>query len=232
MHKKMFNAEHDVHAFLRVQSKLGQLETGIPVQMNEPLSKALEKLSCFSSTSLFIEDISTPSCKFSIDGEPAGSFDKPDIDVILNKSTASPFGKGEETIMDETYRRGREIPAAQIELSKEVKGFLVAIKKHVSVAMFIRRQVQLKLYKLAIYTDGGHFDWHMDSTHSDNHHATVLLALNTSWTGGDLVLRRNGVETRLGMHPKDMNLLVRGPPCLRMWQVLVPILWAMACGLF
>jgi hypothetical protein len=205
MHKKMFNAEHDVHVLLHIQSKLGQLKTGIPVKMNEPLSKALEKLSCFSSTSLFIEDISTLSCKFLIDGEPTGSFDKSDIDMILNKSMASSFGKGEETIMDEMYHHGREIPAAQIELSKEVKGFRVAIKKHISVAMFICRQVQLKLYKLAIYTDGDHFDWHMDSTHSDNHHTTILLALNMSLTSGDLVLRHNGVEMCLGMHPKDMN---------------------------
>ena len=37
----------------------------------------------------------------------------------------------------------------------------------------------------------------MDSTHSDKHHATLLVALNTSWDGGDLVLRRKGIETDL-----------------------------------
>jgi hypothetical protein len=37
---------------------------------------------------------------------------------------------------------------------------------------------------------------------SDNHHATALVALNTSWVGGDLILRRNGVETRMGLKPR------------------------------
>ena len=69
--------------------------------------------------------------------------------------------------------------------------------------MFPGREVNVKLYKLAIYEPGGHFDWHMDSTHSDKHHATLLLALNTSWEGGDLVLRRNGVETHVDLRPQN-----------------------------
>ena len=201
----MSSSKHDVHTFLRVQSKLSKLDGGIEVAMNQPLSKALENLSCFPSISLSSGGFDTENLTFSIGGQPAGSFDHPNVDLILNQSTPSPFGKGETTVMDEAYRRGKEIPASKIEFSDQIKRFLANIAKDVSAAMFIRRQVQLKLYKLAIYTEGGHFDWHMDSTHGDNHHATVLLALNTSWTGGDLVLRRDGVETRMGMHPKDMN---------------------------
>src|ERR1700733_12358150 len=110
----MTTPEHDMHAFLRVQSRLNKLETGIPVAMNEPLSKALEKLSCFPSMSLSSGEFST-TCEFSIEGEPAGSFDNPNIDLIKNKSAPSAFGRGEETVMDETYRRGGEISAAKIE---------------------------------------------------------------------------------------------------------------------
>ncbi|KIK34124.1 hypothetical protein CY34DRAFT_68126, partial [Suillus luteus UH-Slu-Lm8-n1] len=47
-------------------------------------------------------------------------------------------------------------------------------------------------YKLAIYGEGGHFDWHRDSTHSDAHHGTVLVSLNTEWEGGNLLLRHQG----------------------------------------
>jgi hypothetical protein len=68
--------------------------------------------------------------------------------------------------------------------------------------MFPGRQVKLKPYKLAIYEASGHFDWHMDSTHSDSHHATLLVGLNTSWKGGDLIFQRNGVETRTDLRPK------------------------------
>jgi hypothetical protein len=42
----------------------------------------------------------------------------------------------------------------------------------------------------------------MDSTHSNEHHATLLVALNTSWEGGDLVFRRNGIETYVDLRPR------------------------------
>lgn len=69
--------------------------------------------------------------------------------------------------------------------------------------MFPGREVDVKLFKLAVYKDGRHFDWHMDSTRNDKHHATLLVALNTSWEGGDLVLRRNGVQTHVDLRPQN-----------------------------
>jgi hypothetical protein len=77
-----------------------------------------------------------------------------------------------------------------------------SLQKSMNTMMFPRRTIELKLYKLAVYQTGGHFDWHMDSTHSDMHHGTLLVALNTAWEGGDLLLRRNGVETRVDLRPR------------------------------
>ncbi|KAK0460284.1 uncharacterized protein EV420DRAFT_1536048 [Desarmillaria tabescens] len=57
-----------------------------------------------------------------------------------------------------------------------------------------------------MYNKGGHFDWHRDSTHGENHHATVLVALNTSWEGGSLLLRHNGQEMTVDMHPKVTSI--------------------------
>ncbi|KAJ3979591.1 hypothetical protein F5890DRAFT_1558547 [Lentinula detonsa] len=57
-------------------------------------------------------------------------------------------------------------------------------------------------HKLAVHEQGGHSDWHRDTTHGDNHHGTVLIALNTSWKGGDLYLRHRGVETSFDMQPR------------------------------
>lgn len=59
--------------------------------------------------------------------------------------------------------------------------------------MFPGREIDVKLDKLAVYEAGGHFDWHMDSTHSDKHHATLLVVLNMTWDGGDLVLKRTWI---------------------------------------
>src|SRR6202044_2252490 len=97
-------------------------------------------------------------------------------------------------------RRGHEIPAADIRLKAD--GLMKSLQKSMNTIMFPRRTIELKLYKLAVYETGGHFDWHMDSTHSDMHHGTLLVALNTSWEGGHLLLRRNGIETRVDLRPQ------------------------------
>ena len=197
--------EHEIVTYSRVKSRLRSLSGGMQIQTDGPLTKALDRLSCVPFVSFRREVRRDP--KIVIAGEEAGTLGKPDVDVILKHSKPSPFGKGEETVMDETYRRGREISGADVILSDKdgYRGyniFLSEIQNVVSAALFVPRNVTVKLYKLAIYREGGHFDWHRDTTHSDNHHATVLVALNTSWTGGDFILRRNGIETRMGMKPK------------------------------
>ncbi|KAJ7585372.1 hypothetical protein C8J56DRAFT_712429, partial [Mycena floridula] len=120
---------------------------------------------------------------------------------ILSKSTPSSFGKGEKTVLDPEYRHGREIIAADINLGNFYEN---SIGEQVQAALFPgdSREIRLSLYKLAIYEKGGHFDWHRDTTHSDDHHATVLLALNTSWTGGDLKIRRDDVTITPKLHPR------------------------------
>ncbi|KDR71957.1 hypothetical protein GALMADRAFT_102114 [Galerina marginata CBS 339.88] len=129
---------------------------------------------------------------FTVSDVDAGTLYKPKVDVILDKSSQSSFGRGSKNVLDESYRSGREIPAADIGINNEVQEMLLY---DVNTFMFPGREVNIKLYKLAVYETGGHFDWHMDSTHSDKHQATLLLALNTSWDGGNLALRRKGIET-------------------------------------
>ena len=196
--------EHELVMFKRVQSRLRSLRGGMRIETHGPLIKALDRLSCVPFVSFPVQILWDP--KIFIASEEAGTLEKPDVDVILKHSKPSPFGKGEETVMDETYRRGREISGADVTFCEDDRynydSFLSAIKSVVSAALFVPRNVKVKLYKLAIYREGGHFDWHKDTTHSDKHHATVLVALNTSWTGGDFILRRNGIETRMDMQPK------------------------------
>ena len=193
--------EHELVMYKRVQGRLSNLRKGMQIRTHGPLIKALDRLSCVPFASFPVQILWDP--EIVIAGKEAGTLGKPDVDVILKHSKPSPFGKGEETVMDETYRRGREISAADITFpGHEYHRILLKIQSVVSAALFIPRDVTVNLYKLAIYREGGHFDWHKDTTHSDNHHATVLVALNTSWTGGDFILRRNGIETRMDMQPK------------------------------
>ncbi|KAK0429862.1 hypothetical protein EV421DRAFT_1744933, partial [Armillaria borealis] len=68
--------------------------------------------------------------------------------------------------------------------------------------LFVGKEVEVKLYKHALYDKGGHFDWHRDSTHGDDHNGTALVALNTAWKGGALHLRHGGEATVVDLQPK------------------------------
>jgi hypothetical protein len=144
-----------------------------------------------------------------VKGEDAGTWFKPDVEVLHKHATTSPFGRGEETVIDPTYRNGTELKADELAFGlkedRELGGcygwFLGDIREELQTSMFVGKSVTLQFYKLTIYGEGGHFDWHRDSTHSDAHHGTVLVALNTEWEGGNLMLRHHGVETVVDMHP-------------------------------
>ncbi|KAG2357222.1 hypothetical protein BDR07DRAFT_1339074 [Suillus spraguei] len=115
--------------------------------------------------------------------------------------------------MDPAYRHGTELKANELTFcvkeNRELRSYLKHFKSHVQnelrKSMFVGKIVTLKLYKLAIYGEGGHFDWHRDSTHNNAHHGTVLVALNTEWEGGELMLRHQGVETIVDMHPQKSS---------------------------
>ena len=172
------------------------------IETRGPLIDALNRLSCIPFVSHLAYECEGLS--FVVGGEEAGTLCEPKVDVILKHSKPSPFGRGEETVVDETYRRGHEVTGADIGFPDKYQydRFKSQLERLVSATLFVPRQAKVKLYKLAIYREGGHFDWHVDTTHSDSHHATILVALNTSWTGGDFILRRNDVETRMDMKPK------------------------------
>ncbi|KAF8812934.1 hypothetical protein BYT27DRAFT_6399752 [Phlegmacium glaucopus] len=197
------NTEHEILTYIRVQQGIDDLVSNnvdtMTMVQKTPLTKALDAMSYipFVNFPVRLSDKEAPI--FSVENNKAGTLYKPNVDVILEKSVQSSFGRGSETVLDPSYRSGREILAQNITLENKIQEETDAM----SFVMFPGREVAVKLYKLAIYETGGHFDWHMDSTHSDKHQATLLVALNTSWEGGGLVLRCNDIETPIDLQPKE-----------------------------
>ncbi|KIM70959.1 hypothetical protein PILCRDRAFT_805517, partial [Piloderma croceum F 1598] len=191
--------EHDIQVYFR-NRQLGRLHScdGIAIERNTPWAKPLTPFPACRFSNCLAKHLKyqTAPCLLK------GTFGQPDIDLILQKSNLSTCRRGEKTVTDPAYRNGREIPAASIAFG-EIPGlendwmFNYALSKSktlIANTMFPGREITAKLYKLAIYEAG-------DSTHN-THHATLLLALNTSWKGGDLLLRQNGVETRADLQPQ------------------------------
>jgi DnaJ family protein A protein 2 len=66
-----------------------------------------------------------------------------------------------------------------------------------------------------IYEVGGHFEKHKDTIHAPNHYATLVMGLNSEYTGGELVLEANGkdhildVKNGYAIFLTDMNHQVK-----------------------
>ncbi|KAK0465932.1 uncharacterized protein EV420DRAFT_1508864 [Desarmillaria tabescens] len=181
--------------------------TKIPVKQQTPITSALDKIQTYPFVSFTLGPSETkynlvdPDAEWD-DTSSFGELTAPDVGAILEASQPSSFGKGDQTVYDTNYRNGREIPADAVKFREGYEEKLSSkIKRVLCSTLFIGKTVKLVFYKLALYEKGGHFNWHRDSTHGDNHHGTVLVALNTSWEGGRFHLCHNGAETHFDMHP-------------------------------
>eukprot|EP01040_Poterioochromonas_malhamensis_P005655 gene5655-6078_t len=82
---------------------------------------------------------------------------------------------------------------------------------------FLRGEVEVKFYKLAIYEPGGHFQVHRDTVHDPDHKATLLVELYSEHKGGKLVLEKDGkrVDWMLSCNVKRKKEENEDEPMLR-----------------
>lgn len=122
-----------------------------------------------------------------------------EIQALVSAGSPAPFGKGTETVLDSTVRSAVEIPGDRILISDFLNHDI--IKEALDVDSNVC--LSLRLYKMHIYPDGGHFDEHLDTLHSENHVATLVLGLGSDYIGGELEI--NGIKHNL--HPDDKQNL-------------------------
>lgn len=112
----------------------------------------------------------------------------------------APFGRKEETVLDETIRKCWQIDAKKLEFSagmNETIGNMISLieksfyGKNLDVEPPRKKIKYFKVtpYKMLIYEEGFFFKDHKDTIRSEDHIATVVLLLPSEFTGGDLVLK-------------------------------------------
>ncbi len=109
--------------------------------------------------------------------------------VLMSYGIAAPFGKGHETIVDESVRKTWEIDAADLVLKdkgwkKRIKSFLAEVAQKMDLTVGIKA----KPYKLLIYETGGFFAEHQDSEKIPGMFGTLLVGLPSEHAGGEIVL--------------------------------------------
>eukprot|EP00743_Colponemidia_sp_Colp-15_P012616 GILK01014420.1.p1 GENE.GILK01014420.1~~GILK01014420.1.p1 ORF type:complete len:444 (-),score=46.38 GILK01014420.1:46-1326(-) len=121
-----------------------------------------------------------------VQGKPAGTFRKPDIETLLKASRPSKFGQGDQDVMDESVRKGQEIVGVDL----NIPSLPSSILNEVRAALFPRKQsISATLHKMTLYEKGGHFQYHRDTCYSPTHQGTLLVVLHSEHKGGELKLR-------------------------------------------
>jgi hypothetical protein len=113
-----------------------------------------------------------------------------DVADLVAYASPSSFGRGTETVLDPAVRNSLEIPADKLDPVglRSIKRLILRTVESLSP----NNPIQLKPYKLVIYQEGGHFDQHRDTVRGDGHIGTVVVILNSEYTGGELEITHGG----------------------------------------
>ncbi|KAE8374594.1 hypothetical protein BDV26DRAFT_295802 [Aspergillus bertholletiae] len=130
-----------------------------------------------------------------------------DAKAITQSCHPSPFGKGTETLVDESVRKSWQLDANQFALQNphwqiQVEGF---VKKAVTGLGLTAngQEVKAELYKLLIYQEGAFFLPHQDSEKADGMFGTLAICLPSEHEGGDVIASHRGDQLRFRTAPSS-----------------------------
>ena len=120
----------------------------------------------------------------------------PEIQRIIHHSKRAPFGKGEQTIVDESVRKTWEIDACKLGLNHpKWRPREMDILEQACNELGISKgaeYVEAQLYKLLVYEPGAMFRAHKDTEKAPRMFGTLVICLPSEHEGGDLLLSFNG----------------------------------------
>lgn len=114
----------------------------------------------------------------------------------------APFGKGLETVVDESVRKVWQIDANLLTISQKwLQSSLPKLVASYTAQLGVSRTlvVQAQLYKMLLYEEGGHFKRHKDTEKAVGMFGSLLIQLPAIFEGGALVVQHQG-ETKTFAH--------------------------------
>ncbi|TIA72952.1 hypothetical protein D6C76_06793 [Aureobasidium pullulans] len=87
-----------------------------------------------------------------------------DAQKLINAARQAPFGKGEKTIVDTTFRNTWELDPSQFSLSKNWQSYVDSLMRSACDGLGVKtNDVRAELYKMLLYEKGAMFKPHADS---------------------------------------------------------------------
>jgi hypothetical protein len=140
-------------------------------------------------------------------GEIAYPVNAPQAHALIQVAHRAPFGKGSQTIVDNSVRSAWEIDAGKLSFTnpgwaKFLSKAIGNIKTDLGLEDYT---VAAHLYKLLIYEEGDFFLPHKDSEKEKGMFGTLIIGLPSQYTGGELVIRFEGTEEVADFAKKTTN---------------------------
>ncbi|HRI16021.1 MAG TPA: 2OG-Fe(II) oxygenase, partial [Verrucomicrobiota bacterium] len=188
-------------------------ESSIRVEYNQSLEALTKMLSGVKRSGDFFLSglVEVPMPKVEVDGVGVLSFPVPPVQVatLIQHATRAPYGRGEETILDESVRKVWQLRPDQVRLSgKSWETNFDSILKQVLAGLGCEgMSVSAELYKLLVYDTGGFFLSHRDTEKADGMFGTLVISLPSAHQGGELVIRHAGREVTVDLSHAEFSEL-------------------------
>ncbi len=143
-----------------------------------------------------------------VEVEGVGVIALPLLDVqaeqLIAAAERAPYGRGSETVHDETVRRTWQIDASRVRIGgRHWQESLNAIVAKAAAGLGVAEPVAAEFYKLLVYGEGDFFVGHRDTEKCPGMFATLVIVLPSIYTGGELAVRHHGREATLDMRCED-----------------------------
>lgn len=186
-------------------------QTPIQIEYNQelqPLEKLLSRVrragDFYASGSMEI-----PMPKVEVEGVGVLSFPVPpaQIAALVRHATRAPYGRGEETILDENVRKVWQLPPAKVRVSGKSweSNFDTILSRAIAGLGCEAVAVSAEFYKLLVYDTGGFFLSHRDTEKSGGMFGTLVVGLPSAHDGGELIIRHAGREVTVDMSRAEFS---------------------------
>ena len=123
---------------------------------------------------------------------------------LIAAAEPAPYGRGEETVVDPAVRRCWQIGPDRVRIGgRHWARTLETILARVAEGLGVDAPIEAEFYKLLLYDESGFFVGHRDTEKAPGMFATLVVALPSSFAGGELVVRHKGREVRLDLRCDD-----------------------------
>ncbi len=178
---------------------------GISVPYNHELKPLEELLAAVRRPGDFFARgaVEVPMPRVEVDGVGVLSFPvpEPQIGQLIQQAVRAPYGRGEETILDESVRKVWQLPPDKVSLGgKSWENSFQQILARVANGLGCAEAgVSAELYKFLVYDTGAFFKAHRDTEKTGGMFGTLVVVLPSSHRGGELLIRHAGREATVDL---------------------------------